>query len=258
MDTLDDKVNKSALEAQVKDMYRQVAQNPRGEYHFEMGRDLAEKLGYPSADLDAIPAEAVESFAGVGYHFDLAALKPGEHALDVGSGSGTDVFFAARKVGPAGHVVGVDMTDEQLAKAEGLRQRYGFENVSFVKGYIEQIPVPDGGFDVAVSNGVINLSAEKVRVVQEVSRALKVGGRLAISDIMASHNLSERIKANAELWAACIGGAVTEQELRQYLEHAHLQLVEFRENPQYKFLTHPDVMEKYGIKSVSLLAIKTA
>ena len=145
-------------------MYRDVAQNPAGEYHFEMGRTLAEKLGYPKEDLDKIPSEALESFAGVGYHFGLADLKEGESVLDVGSGSGTDVVFAANKVGAGGRVVGIDMTDEQLKKAESIKSRHGFENVSFVKGYIETMPVADASFDVVISNGVINLSAEKGKV----------------------------------------------------------------------------------------------
>src|SRR5215472_871203 len=111
------------LESKVKAMYRSVAENPHGEFHFEMGRALAERLGYPAADLDCIPAEAIESFAGVGYYFHLARLKEGETVLDLGSGSGMDTFFAALKVGPTGKVIGVDMTDEQRAKADRLRQR---------------------------------------------------------------------------------------------------------------------------------------
>ena len=126
------------LETKVKAMYRSVAENPHGEFHFEMGRAMAERLGYPAADLDRIPAEAIESFAGVGYYFHLADLKPGETVLDLGSGSGMDTFIAALKVGPRGKVIGVDMTDEQLAKAERLRDRDGFTNVTYFKGYIEE------------------------------------------------------------------------------------------------------------------------
>ncbi|MBA4055261.1 MAG: methyltransferase type 11, partial [Marivirga sp.] len=149
------KVDSVALEQKVKQMYSDVALNPAGEYHFEMGRSLAEKLGYEKKDLDCIPADAVESFAGVGFYFDMAALKEGDLVLDLGSGSGMDSFIAALKVGASGKVTGVDMTDEQLEKSERLRKEYQFNNVSFCKSYIESLPFPDGNFDAVISNGVI-------------------------------------------------------------------------------------------------------
>src|SRR5882724_9710058 len=145
------------LESKVKAMYRSVAEHPYGEFHFEMGRAMAERLGYAPADLDRVPPEAIESFAGVGYYFHLAHLKEGETVLDLGSGSGMDTFIAALKVGPSGKVIGVDMTDEQRAKAQRLRDRDGFRNVTYVKGYIEAAPLPDGTADVVISNGVFNL-----------------------------------------------------------------------------------------------------
>src|SRR5262249_39688607 len=148
------------LESKVKAMYRSVAENPHGEFHFEMGRAMAERLGYAPADLDRIPAEAIESFAGVGYYFHLADPKPGETVVDFGSGSGMDTFVAALKVGPRGKVIGVDMTDAQRAKAERLRDRDGFPNVTYMKGYIEQTPLPDGVADIVISNGVINLATD--------------------------------------------------------------------------------------------------
>jgi len=143
------------LESKVKAMYRSVAENPHGEFHFEMGRAMAERLGYAPADLDRIPKEAIESFAGVGYYFHLADLKEGETVLDLGSGSGMDTFIAALKVGPGGKVIGVDMTDEQRTKAERLRDRDGFKNVTYLKGYIENVPAPAASFDAVISNGVI-------------------------------------------------------------------------------------------------------
>src|SRR5690349_3004578 len=154
-------VNARELETKVKDMYREVATNPRGEFHFEMGRAMAERLGYAAADLDRIPQEAIESFAGVGYFFHLADLKPGETVVDLGSGSGMDSFVAALKVGDTGRVIGVDMTDEQLAKAERLRNERGFANASYRKGYIEQTGVESGSVDCVISNGVINLAPAK-------------------------------------------------------------------------------------------------
>src|SRR5688572_27227383 len=128
-------------------MYEEVALEPEREFHFETGRALAERLGYPAADLDRIPAPSLDSFAGVGYFLDLAAIHAGERVLDLGSGSGTDSFLAAVATGAAGGVVGVDMTDAQLAKAQRLAGESGFDNVDFATGYIEQPPVEDGSFD---------------------------------------------------------------------------------------------------------------
>ena len=195
------------LESKVKAMYRSVAEDPYGEFHFEMGRAMAERLGYAPADLDRIPAEAIDSFAGVGYYFHLADVKEGETVVDLGSGSGMDTFMAALKVGAHGKVIGVDMTDEQRAKAERLRDRDGFRNVTYVKGYIEDVPLGDGIADVVISNGVVNLAPDKTKVFREAARLLKPEGRFAISDIVTEVQLPESIVCNSTLWAACIGGA---------------------------------------------------
>src|SRR5215208_2114978 len=145
------------LEQRVKGMYEEVALEPDREFHFETGRPLAERLGYPAADLDRIPAAAIDSFAGVGYFLDLAAVGPGDAVLDLGSGSGTDSFFAALH---AERVVGIDMTAAQLAKARTLATDGGFANVEFRESYIEQPAVDDATFDCVISNGVINLSPD--------------------------------------------------------------------------------------------------
>lgn len=246
------------LESKVKAMYRQVAENPRGEFHFEMGRALAERLGYAPTDLDRVPAEAIESFAGVGYYFHLADPKLGETVIDLGSGSGMDTFIAALKVGARGKVVGVDMTDEQRKKAERLRDRDGFLNVTYVKGYIEQVPLPDGLADIVISNGVINLAVDKSKVFREAARLLKSGGRLAISDIVTEVQLPENIVCNSTLWAACIGGAAQQDSYRQSIETAGLRVVEVEENPQYQFISDNAraASRKFGVKSISLLARK--
>src|ERR1043165_6134024 len=225
------------LEAKVKAMYKSVAEDPHGEFHFEMGRTMAERLGYAPADLDRIPAESIESFAGVGYYFHLAAVKPGGTVVDLGSGSGMDTFIAAAKVGPRGKVIGVDMTDEQRAKAERLRDRDGFLNVTYVKGYIEQAPLPDGVADVVISNGVINLATDKSKVFREVARLLKSGGRFAISDIVTEVQLPEAIVCNSTLWAACIGGAAQQDNYRQMIAGAGLRLGTIQDNPQYQFIS---------------------
>lgn len=246
------------LESRVQTMYCAVAENPRGEFHFEMGRGLAERLGYLADELDRVPAEAIESFAGVGHHFDLAAPLAGEVVLDLGSGSGMDTFIAALRVGPRGRVVGIDMTDAQRAKAERLRDAYGFGQISYLKGYIEEVPQPDASVDTVISNGVINLSADKPAVFREVARVLKSGGRLAISDIVAERGLPEGIVCNPTLWAACIGGAAQQDEYREMIGGAGLRIVEMRDNPAYRFLSDNAraACRKYGVKSVSVLATK--
>lgn len=246
------------LEAKVKDMYRAVAEDPEGEFHFEMGRALAERLGYPAADLDGVPAEAVASFAGVGYHFHLAGLRPGETVVDLGSGSGTDTFVAALHVGEIGKVVGIDMTDEQQRKAERLRDFHGFANVSYLKGYIEEAPLPDASADVVISNGVINLAPDKAKVFREAERLLKSGGRLALSDIVTELPLPESIVCNATLWAACIGGAAQLDDYANLIEEAGLRVMTVADNPAYKFISDnaKGASRKYGVKSVSMLAVK--
>ena len=251
-------VDPRELEAKVKAMYRSVAEEPHGEFHFEMGRALAERLGYAPADLDRIPAESIESFAGVGYFFRLAGLKGGETVVDLGSGSGMDTFIAALKVGHTGKVIGIDMTDEQRAKAERLRVRDGFLNVTYLKGYIEWVPLPNGVADVVISNGVINLAPEKGSVFREAARLLKRGGRLALSDIVTEVQLPESIVCNATLWAACIGGAAQQANYRGQIEAAGLRVVKMEDNPQYQFISGnaKGASRKFGVKSVSLLAQK--
>jgi ubiquinone/menaquinone biosynthesis C-methylase UbiE len=246
------------LESKVKAMYRSVAENPHGEFHFEMGRTMAERLGYSPADLDRIPAESIDSFAGVGYYFHLADLKPGDIVVDLGSGSGMDTFIAALKVGSRGKVTGVDMTDEQRAKAERLRDRAGFLNVTYVKGYIEDVPLPDAMADAVISNGVINLATDKPKVFREAARLLKTGGRFAISDIVTDVQLPENIVCNSTLWAACIGGAAQRDNYRGMIETAGLKVVRVEDNPQYQFISDnaKGASRKFGVKSISLLAVK--
>lgn len=251
-------VDREELEAKVKDMYRRVALEPQGSFHFEMGRALAIRLGYEAVDLDRIPAAAIESFAGVGYHFDLAGLREGERVLDLGSGAGMDTFVAALKVDEAGEVVGVDMTDEQRTKAERLRDAAGFANVTYVKGYIESVPLAGPTFDVVTSNGVINLSADKPAVFREAARLLKRGGRLALSDIVTEVELPSAIVCNATLWAACIGGALQQDEYRRAITDAGFDIVRLRDNPSYRFISQnaQAASRKYGVKSISLLAVR--
>jgi len=250
--------NASELEDKVKAMYRDVAEKPHGKYHFEMGRALAERLGYAVADLDRIPKEAIDSFAGVGHYFHLADLAEGETVVDFGSGSGMDTFVAALKVGPRGRVVGVDMTDAQRLKAESLRDRDGFRTVTYVKGYIEEAPLPDACADVIISNGVFNLAPGKLKVFEEVARVLKPGGRMAIADIVTDKQLPETISCNTTLWAACIGGAAQRDSYRTMIEAAGLRVIKIEDNAAYRFISDSALgaTKKYGVKSVSVLAEK--
>jgi arsenite methyltransferase len=250
-------VDAGELEVKVKDMYRHVAQEPQGDYHFELGRPLATRLGYPDDVLDEIPPGAVESFAGVGYFFDLAELRAGERVIDLGSGSGMDVFFAAIQVGAEGAVVGVDFTVEQLEKARRLAAEGGLAQVELREGRIEALPADDESFDCVISNGVINLAPDKSRVFAEAARVLKPRGRLAIADIVSEQQLKESIVCDADLWASCIGGAAQQDAYQEAIGAAGFSIQELRANP-YEFISERarDASAKYGVRSMSLLATK--
>ncbi len=246
----------SELVRQVKALYRQVAQQPTADFHFPLGGSLAERLGYPAPLLDAVPAEALASFAGVGYALDLAGLTPGARVLDLGSGSGTDSFAAAHLVGPTGQVTGIDMTDEQRAKADRLRG--DATHIRFVDGRLEDLPFDDGAFDVVISNGVVNLCPDKARVFAEAARVLAPGGRLAVADIVATRPLPETVTCNADLWSACIGGAAPETDYRAAIEAAGLRIDTLREVPEYQFLTTQaqNASRTYGVRAITLAAHK--
>jgi arsenite methyltransferase len=247
-------VDVDELEAKVKDMYRQVAEHPEGAFHFELGAALALRLGYDAARISALPREAVDSFAGVGYALDLAALEPGDTVLDLGSGSGMDVFYAAGLVGPTGRVVGVDFTVEQLAKARRLAATY--ETVDFREGRIEALPMADDSVDCVISNGVINLSPDKESVFAEAARVLRPGGRLAVADIITERPYTEAIVCNPDLWAACIGGAAQQEVYLQAIESAGFTVQRIRVN-DYRFISDraQSATRTYGVKSVSVLAV---
>lgn len=256
MSTVARQLDTSELEQRVKRMYEEVAREPEREFHFETGRPLAERLGYRPAELDRIPAAAIDSFAGVGYFLDLAAIAAGETVLDLGSGSGTDSFLAALATGSGGHVIGVDMTVAQLAKSRDLAARHGFPQAEFRDGYIERPPVEEATIDCVISNGVVNLSPDKPAVFAAAARALRPGGRLALADIVTDHQLPEGVTCDAALWAACIGGAMQRDGYREAIEAAGFTIEAWRENTEYRFVSEraDNATRKYGVKSVSLLA----
>ena len=179
--------------------------------------------------------------------------------LDLGSGSSTDAFIAGLLTGPAGRVIGVDMTDAQLAKARRLRDSRGLDHVAFVEGLIEEPPAEPGSVDVVISNGVINLAPDKEAVFRAVARVLRPGGRLAIADIVSSVELIERTRRNVSLWAACIAGAVPADDYLVAIEAAGLRIEKVRPNHAYRFLSPRAraAAAKYGVESVSVLARQT-
>ncbi len=260
MSTAARQLDTAELEERVKRMYEEVALEPEHEFHFETGRPLAERLGYPAQDLDGIPAAAIESFAGVGYFHDLAAIAEGEAVLDLGSGSGTDSFIAALATGADGRVVGVDMTDAQLAKARALADEQGFTQVEFRAGYIEGPVEDEPAFDCVISNGVINLSPDKSAVFTAAAKVLPPGGRLALADIVSEKQLPEGVTCDASLWAACIGGAMQRDDYRAAIEDAGFEIDTWRQNDAYRFVSEraDNATTKYGVTSISLLAIKRA
>lgn len=193
-------VNTEELEAKVKDMYRLVAQQPHDRFHFELGAPVALRAGYDADRLAEVPRGAVESFAGVGYFFDLAHLRAGETVVDLGSGSGMDAFYAAGLVGATGTVYGVDFTTEQLDNARRLAVEAGFANVQFIEGRIEALPLADASVDCVISNGVINLCADKRAVFEEIRRVLRAGGCLQFADIANGRLVPPEALRDIDLW----------------------------------------------------------
>jgi len=191
----------SMLKGEIIRMYQEVADHPDGEFHFFHGRQAAELFGYPTAWLDRAPADAVASFAGVGNPHERAALKTGETVLDLGSGAGLDAIIASWGVGPSGRVIGVDLNPSMCLKAQALAASTG-ATMECHEGRMEDIPLPDASVDVVISNGVINLSFRKRRVVEEMFRVLKPGGRISITDIVSAKQLSQSIVNDPKLWAS--------------------------------------------------------
>jgi arsenite methyltransferase len=196
----DTTVDVEVLRGQVREKYRAVAEVPDATYHFHTGRPLADRLGYDPAVVDRLPDRAVESFAGVGNPFSLRAIQAGERDVDVGSGAGFDSFVAAHHVGPAGTVVGVDMTDEMLAKARATAEQLGLAHVEFRPGLAEALPVEDGWADVVISNGVINLCADKRAVFDEIHRVLRPGGVFQFADIANGRPVPPEVLRDVDLW----------------------------------------------------------
>jgi len=187
------------LKSEIKKTYSSVSEEPDRDFIFPTGRAWAEDLGYPP-ELAAVPDAAVESFAGVANPWELGRLAPGERVLDLGSGAGTDSLIAAQMVGEKGHVTGIDMTPQMLAKARAAAAEMGVSNVEFVESEAEQLPFPDASFDVVISNGVIDLIPDKDAVFAEIFRVLVPGGRIQIADVTIQNPVSAEGRRNIDLW----------------------------------------------------------
>ena len=188
---------------------------------------------YGDREAGDVPDTALKASLGCGNPTALAQLNPGEHVLDLGSGGGIDVILSARRVGPTGKAYGLDMTDEMLALAESNTHKAGVGNVEFLKGQIEQIPLPGNAVDVIISNCVINLSADKDRVLREAFRVLKPGGRFAVSDVVVRGEVPADVRKSMELWVGCVAGALTEDEYRSKLRAAGFTDVEIETTRVY-------------------------
>ena len=209
---------------------------------------------YDGAEAAAVPAEAMLASLGCGNPTALAELKPGEVVLDLGSGGGIDVLLSAKRVGPTGKAYGVDMTDEMLALARENQVKSGLTNVEFLKGEIEHIPLPDGSVDVIISNCVINLSADKDRVIAEAFRVLKPGGRFAVSDVVVRGEVPEAVRRSMELWTGCVAGALEEGGYRRTLAEAGFENVDVEPTRIYSGADAEALLTEGGLSDETIAA----
>jgi arsenite methyltransferase len=202
---------------------------------------------YTLAETEGLPPEALAASLGCGNPTALAELAPGETVLDLGSGGGIDVLLSARRVGPAGKAYGLDMTDEMLGLARENQRKAGVENVEFLKGELESIPLPEGSIDVIISNCVINLSADKDRTLAEAFRVLRPGGRLAVSDVVVRGAVPAEIRRSVELWIGCVAGALDESEYRGKLAQAGFEAIEIEPTRVYRVEDARELLAAAGL-----------
>jgi arsenite methyltransferase len=207
---------------------------------------------YDDAEKAALPEKAVAASLGCGNPTALAKLQPGEIVLDLGSGGGIDVILSAKRVGPTGKAYGLDMTDEMLALARENQKKAGIENVEFLKGAIENVPLPDNSVDVIISNCVINLSGDKDRVLREAFRVLKPGGRFAISDVVVRGEVPSKVRKSMELWVGCIAGALEENEYREKLARAGFASIDVEPTRVYNIEEAREFLEAAGLDAATV------
>jgi len=218
------------------------------------GEDPITRDLYAEGETAGLPAEAVLASLGCGNPTALAELHAGETVLDLGSGGGIDVLLSARRVGPTGKVYGLDMTDEMLALARENQRKAGVENVEFLKGHIERIPLPDDSVDVIISNCVINLSGDKARVLAEAFRVLKPGGRFAVSDVVVRGEVPAELRRSMELWVGCVAGALEEGEFARLLAEAGFEEVDIEPTRVYRVEDARAFLEGSGIDADAMAA----
>jgi arsenite methyltransferase len=201
------------LRQSIQKEYQEVARSPDKGFHFHTGRRLTKIVGYEPESLDGVPETAIASFAGTGNPFAIGPIHSGEHVVDIGCGAGIDTFIAAKKVGPSGRVIGVDMTEAMLERASIAKKESGSTNIEFKFGFMEELPIAGGWADVIISNGVFNLAPDKSKVLREMARVLKPDGRLQIADILVQREVPLSAKRKIDLWTGWIAGALLEEEL---------------------------------------------
>jgi SAM-dependent methyltransferase len=236
------------LKATIQDKYGRAAQRAREGSSCcsgSSGADVVTRDLYVKDELTGLPAEAVAASLGCGNPTALARLKPGEVVLDLGSGGGIDVLLSAKRVGPTGKAYGLDMTDEMLALARENQKKAGVANAEFLKGEMENIPLPDGSVDVIISNCVINLSGNKDRVLSEAFRVLRPGGRFAVSDIVVRGELPALIRRSLEAWAGCVAGALAEDEYREKLSRVGFAKIDVEPTRIYRLADAKTLLAQY-------------
>jgi arsenite methyltransferase len=252
-----------AIKAAVQEKYREAARRARRGSRAPCGcgasnccdPDPITSNVYDDAQVVNVPAEAVRASLGCGNPTALAELNAGDTVLDLGSGGGIDVLLSARRVGPTGKAIGLDMTDEMLALARENQQKAGVTNVEFVKGEIEQIPLPDNSVDVIISNCVINLSGDKDRVIVEAFRVLKPGGRFAVSDVVVKgHDVPADVRRSMELWVGCVAGALDEDSYREKLARAGFEAIDVEPTRVYQVADAKQFWAEAGIADEGVLA----
>jgi arsenite methyltransferase len=248
--------SKDQITTAVQAMYTAVARDPEQGFHFPVGREAGRLVGYPEAELDALPAAAVVSFAGVGYPFRARVIRQGDKVLDLGAGSGTDTLIASRLVGEEGRVWALDITPKMLDRLRRTLSEMGIGNVDPIKGDAERIPLPDNSVDVVTSNGVLNLVPEKRRAFAEIFRVLKPGGRVQVADIVIDRPVPVGGRSDPQLWAECIVGAsVDEDYLALFRECGFEDVTVLREFDYFPASRSPDtrrIAEGLGARSIEI------
>lgn len=233
MSTQPNTVDQQAILEAVEQLYTEVAECPTKEFHFPTGRKACLFVGYPEDVIDALPASAVTSFAGVGYPFMADVIQAGDTVVDVGAGSGTDLLIASRAVTPEGRAIGIDFNEAMIAKAtENLREA-GIEHGELRTGDARELPLEDSSVDVVTSNGVINLIPDKIGAFREIRRVLRPGGYIQIADIVLSSPVGAESRVNPQLWAECIVGAETEDQYLAAIREAGFQELQVIDRMDY-------------------------